>query len=259
MPRVREEFPPLSFDYALLDGRDALTKYDTSGPSSTRVFLTGIPKFDSFYASINQNEQVHALAICTNPVEPDARAQDLCAHLRAGFPDMRIVLRPHPADKRLAFWQDMAEEYRLSFSDSRVETAFEMFRGVDAVIAGESNVLLEAALMDLFAIYYDFSQAQIDYYGFVEQGLMEYTASPEAVEALVQDLRSHKPSVRFKAHTYCATIETAFDGRSAEVAAVLIHQILQSEIDWTPWQAVSTVQHLDAFELKRARRVQHAA
>ncbi len=100
--------------------------------------------------------------------------------------------------------------------------------------------------MDVFALYYDFSQAQKDYYGFIRNGLVAYTARPEEVEALLRDLRAHKPSVRARSRYYCATVETAFDGRSAEVTASLIRQIVQGGIDGTPWQAAGAAQHLDA-------------
>ena len=246
---VTENFPPLSFDYAFLDGADALVKYDAAGPSTTRVFLTGTPKFDRYYSGINTNDRVGAIGICTNLLDPVPRVRALCAHLRARFPDLPIVLRPHPGDKRQALWQRFVADYGLALSDSKNEHAFAFLQRIDAIVAGDSNVLLEAALMDVFALYYDFSQAQKDYYGFIRNGLVAYTARPEEVEALLRDLRAHKPSVRARSRYYCATVETAFDGRSAEVTASLIRQIVQGGIDETPWQAAEAAQHLDAFEL----------
>ena len=55
--------------------------------------------------------------------------------------------------------------------------------------------------------------------------------------------------MRARSRYYCATVETAFDGRSAEVTASLIRQIVQGGIDGTPWQAAEAAQHLDAFEV----------
>ena len=134
-----------------------------------------------------------------------------------------------------------------------------MLQGVDAVVAGDSNVLLEAALLGVFAIYYDFSQTRKDYYGFVEQGLTPYTSSPEDLAALVQNLRRDKPSVRDGTQYYCATVNTAFDGRSAEVAAALIRQILDERIAWEQWQRVPAATNLNAFELKTTGHARHAA
>jgi hypothetical protein len=222
---VTAEFPPLSFDYALLDGVDALEKYAQAGITDTKVLLIGIPKLDSYIGEINQKSKVDSLGICTNQLEDIESVENVCLHLRHVLPSLAVILRPHPADKRVKQWQDLASQIGAGFSDARTTISFEFFKTVDAVLVGDSNILLEAALVDVYPLYYDFSGQKRDHYGFVRNGLTEYFSMPEQVTMKLQDLMENKPDVQHRTQRYCATIGTPYAGQSSKLASEVINMI----------------------------------
>ena len=108
--------------------------------------------------------------------------------------------------------------------------SFDFLKKVDAIIAGASNILLEAALMNVFPLYYDFAQTHLDWYGFQRSGLVECLSEPEEVCRSIKEICQSKPSVRTKAKLYCATIGTCYDGRSGELAGAMIQKLKTATI-----------------------------
>lgn len=246
---VNLTFPPLCFDYALLDGEDALQKYDDIGDSHTTVFLVGIPKMDMYIERANLEEEIKTIGICTNQLDPIQRVDNLCEHIRKDFPDLRLIIRPHPGDtKRFRLWRELAHRYQAGFSDSRSQLSFDFLKNVEVVIVGESNILLEAALMNVYPLQYDFVQQARDDYGFVQNGLSRYTSQPEQIIDQLRALSGSKPNVQMKAKRYCATLGTRYAGQSSTLAANLIHGIsIGRKVLQGNWQTVSTF-HLKAYE-----------
>jgi hypothetical protein len=249
---VIEKFPPLMHDYALLEGIDALEKYENCGPSSTKVFLVGMPRFDRFLLHVNNKESIEAIGLCTNMFDPLARVEELCKTIRQHFRGFPIYIRPHPGDKNTDVWMELTRKYDLEFSDPRMEVSFELFRRVDAVIAGDSNIHLEAALMNIFPIYYDFGRTELDWYGFRRNGLVEYYCEPGKVVHRLKELSQFRPSVREKAKRYCATTGTVYDGHSIDLASGLV-QLLSSgaEVEKTLWTRVPG-SRLEAYQINPA-------
>lgn len=246
---VTLKFPPLRFDYALLDGLDALEKYDQIGTSSTKVFLVGVPKLDSALAFANHHAKVQRIGICTNKLDPLQRVDDLCQHIRHTFPDIPLVLRPHPGDNRWPLWQDLAQRHQIDFSDARVQLSTDFLRTVDAVIVSSSNILLEATLLNVFPLYYDFTQQARDGYGFLRNGLTLYTSEPGELSAQLRALLAFKPDVQVRARRYCATLGTTYAGRSSALALSLIHDIARGNpIQQERWRRIVAC-NLDAYEL----------
>jgi hypothetical protein len=246
---VTERFPPLSFDYALLEGKDALQKYDQAGASQTTVFLVGMPKMDRYFKHVNLGSKVQSVGICTNLQDPLPRVDALCEYIHNNFPDLPIVIRPHPRDKRYADWEKLVQSHHASLSDSHTELSFEFLRCVDVVFVGDSSILLEAALMNVYPIYYDFSQQIPDYYGFVRNGLADYISEPQQAGSKLRLLLESKPDVQMKAKMYCAIVGTKYVGESAKLASVLIQRVAsRSRLDLDRWiQSCSF--NLKAYEL----------
>ena len=241
--------PSLCFDYALLDGKDALQKYSQIGQSQTIVFLVGIAKLDAHLKDTNDSLGVQTIGICTNHFDPMQRVEILCEHICNSFPDLSLHIRPHPGDKRFLAWQALANRYQVGFSDSRVQLSFDFLRNIDAVIVGESNILLEAVLMNVFPLYYDFGQQARDDYDFVQNGLTQYALQPEQIIGQLRALLQSRPKVQIRAQNYCATIGTKYYGRSSELAADLIRCIASREqIDLDIWSRLLS-SNLEAYEL----------
>ncbi|HET59938.1 MAG TPA: hypothetical protein ENN32_06180 [Chloroflexi bacterium] len=242
-------FPPLNFDYALLDGSDALEKYASCGQSDTKVFLIGTPKFDAYLDHTNKKHHVEAIGICTGHWIELTDVDRLAREIVHTFPHLRVVVRPHPSDSRFDLWKALAEKYSWEFSDAANESSFVFLGKVDSVIASDSNILLEAALMNVYPIYYDFGSTKLDLYGFLRNGLVDYFADPEQLCAEVGRLLTFKPDIRSKTKYYCATVDTKYDGRSSELAAALIVEIGSAYgIDFTLWERLDGLL-LDAYRL----------
>ena len=236
------KFPPLSFDYAFLDGMDSLHKYQRIGPVHSRVFLVGVAKGDHFYHLKNQNVQVTRIGICTNMLDPLERVDELCRFLRQRFPMLELALRPHPGDHRPKEWPKLAEHYAIRFSNAQQENPFEFLSKIDAIIAGSSNIQLEAALMNVVPISYDFSQQGknqygFDQYGFMEHGLVDYCSNLDELEICLDKLMQAKPDVSSRARYYCATAGTSFEGKSSLLVVGLLASITRyGEPDLSNWR-----------------------
>ena len=250
---VTEQFPPLSFDYAFLEGFDSLEKYAAIGSSQTEVFLTGMPKFDAHFKALKENNQLHTLGICTNLLDSYQEVKSLCDYLKKSFPDLDVVIRPHPRDNRYQSWKDLAKTHSWYFSNGKEESSFDFLQRVDANIAGDSNIHLEAVLLNVFPIYYAFGDNKKDWYGFHRNGLVDYFETPEAVNAKIAELLKHIPPVRSRSQRYNATIGTKYDGHSTDLTCMLIRQIAQdSRIDLSGWELIREVEELQAYSPKKS-------
>ncbi len=236
------------FDYMLLDGYDALEKAQRMGTTAKQIFLVGTPKYDRYIHDINKSTEVHSIAICTNDLDSVERAAQLCAELQEQFPECLLALRPHNADTRLREWRSLSKHYGMNFSDSRDELSFEFLKGVDVLIAGDSNILLEAALMNVYPLYYGFAGECLDWYGFHRNGLVGYFACPAELCRTLQEIKKDRPSVRMNAKRYSAAIGTYYDGRSAELASRVVRGLVSGDESFLiHWRRVPDVD-VEAYE-----------
>lgn len=230
---VNENFPPLSMDYALLDGRDALEKYQgINAESPTEIFLIGVPKFDKFKKDINNKEKVQRIGYALNGLEKLENVVPTCAELRNYYPDIELVVRPHPmllnqAEFRTAYLaveKKLKELPGVSVSDSRKQGVFEYLKEIDLLIAGDSNIHLEATLLNVYCIYYSDTEnhAIRDWYGFIRNGLIDEARSVDHLINLIKNVVSEKPNVRYRAKRYCETVDTEMDGKSTSYAAAIL-------------------------------------
>ncbi len=244
-----DRFPPLVVDFALLEGRDALNKLVRAGTTEPRVFLIGMPKLDDHVPHLNCKATVEIVGVCTNGLDPIERADLLCARLRGEFPSIPMILRPHNADRRGKEWRELSSRYGMEYSDSGTELSFNFLKRVDAIISGESNILLEAALLDVYPIYFDFPLSALDWYGFRRSGLVEYRTEPQEVIDQIRELSRLKPSVRCRAGLYCATVGTNYDGFSGALAGALVLALTRLRGDIPKgWKRIPEV-GLEAYEL----------
>ncbi len=246
---IQENYPPLTSDYALIEGQDTLVKLVQAGTTKPKTFLIGMPKHDAHYPYINTRSQVRSLGICTSSQDPVPRVEQLLMQIRHKFPTLPLILRPKTEGARIRHWRDLADQYDMGFSDSRTELSFDFLRKVDAIIAGDSNILLEAALMNVVPLYYDFAQAHLDWYGFQRNGLVEYFSEPSEVCRYLREVSANKPSVRIRARRYCATVGTRYEGHSGELAAALIQALVSgSQVSLEGWRQIPNI-GLEAYEL----------
>ncbi|MBU1858244.1 MAG: hypothetical protein KKC28_14800 [Verrucomicrobia bacterium] len=246
---LMDDLPAFNCDYVLLEGRDSLEKAAKTGARHERFFLIGTPKHDAYVSQVNTHRSVLSIGICTNGADLLPIVEALLAQLRLEFPAMKIIVRQHSSDRRVKAWRDLAQKYLAEFSDSREVMAFDFLKNVDAVVAGDSNILLESALMNVVPLYYDFPQKHLDWLGFERHGLVEYFSEPDQVCHCIKEISRSKPSVRAKAKLYCATVGTHYDGHSGELAAALIQSLVSgAPVDRSIWKRIPDI-GLEAYEL----------
>ncbi|KON26765.1 hypothetical protein AC481_06555 [miscellaneous Crenarchaeota group archaeon SMTZ-80] len=249
---VSGKFPRLFFDYAFLDGNDSLNKYAVNGYSDTKIFLTGFPKFDRSLKCYNQKSIVENVGICIATLEEESEIEDLCKKLKSESINLNFSIRPHPSDKRIGIWKDLAATYNFSYSNSREESSFDFLQKVDVIISGESNILLEAVLMNVYPIYYDYSSTKIkDMYEFVRNGLVdEPVKTIDALLLILKRIITNRPFIRERAKYYNAVINTKYDGNSLGLVVQLINTISSLEKLPDIWKRFKNTTGLEVYELK---------
>lgn len=220
-------FPPLSFDLNLLEGQDSLDKYRQCGPIAGRVELVGMPKADLYIPYRNTGTTICTVGIGCNIMDEMVELEKLLRVLSDRLPHLEIILRPHPRDTR-SFARLAGAGPNIRISDSRAVAAFDYLRQVDVQVSGISGIHLEAVLLNVWSIYYDFSPTQKidDYYGFIRHGLVDVAETPEKLVHMLQKHLNAKPDVLGRAKYYSATLGSPYDGRSAEISIRLIKSFI---------------------------------
>lgn len=217
-------FPPLRFDYAFLDGRAALDSYTSAGPVQSRVFLTGIMKADRYIRKNRPAAPPKVTGICLNQLDDLSRFQRLTGILSEQDKVEEIRVRPHPLLKIRE--SDFSLSRKVKFSDPLEESIFEFLDGLDLLIAGDSNVHLEAVLMNTPSVYFSSNPSYDDLYGFLEAGLIiSKIEQPEEILACLEQPEGTS-SITDRAKYYCDTIGTSYEGRSTELVHDLLRQIV---------------------------------
>ncbi|TPE43247.1 hypothetical protein [Pontibacter mangrovi] len=225
---VSPMFPPLAYDLNLLEGQDALDKYKLCGPVTGQVELIGMPKADAFVPFRNQNKTIQTIGIGCNLMDDVAEIEKLLTQLTTALPSLSLILRPHPRDTR-NFSKLQSISPQISLSDSRTVATFDYLRQIDVQVSGNSGIHLEAVLLNVWSMFYDFNPKHKleDYYGFVKHGLVEAVSGPEELIGLLQTHLSNKPDVTGRAKYYNATVGTAYDGKSGTLALKQIAEFLK--------------------------------
>jgi hypothetical protein len=221
-------FPPLAFDLNLLEGQDSLDKYRQCGPVAGRVEFIGMPKADKFVPFRNQAHTIHTIGIGGNLMDLIEEVKQLLTQITHDFPSLRLILRPHPRDKRdYTFIRSISSN--ISLSDSRKQSAFEFLQELDVLISGNSGIHLEAVLLNVWSVYFNFNPREElhDYYGFVAHGLADAASSYDELKPLLQQGIAHKPTVYLRAKYYNATVGTEYDGRSSELALAIVKDFVK--------------------------------
>lgn len=221
---VSEYFPKLEFDLSLLEGDDSKNKYLRNFKTKGVIKLIGMPKFDFFSTQINKNVKVKSVGICYNLNDKLEDVVKVVNHVRKCLPKLKIILRRHPNDKRLIPINNF-----INMSHSQNETSFEFLKVVDLVIVGNSSIALEAVLMNVVPVYYNFAAKNNDfddYYGFVKNGLMREAVDLESLVEYILSEVNDKSAVQHKAKYYNDVIGTEFYGKSSELALKYIEEII---------------------------------
>ncbi len=226
---ITEIFPPIISSFALLEGKDSINKYYPNGYSKDNVFLIGSPKFDKHYRYINKNLFVKKLGICSTLSMKKEQVLGLVQQIKNKYDSIEIIFRPHPSEIIKGFYQENESFYQVSISNSLKEDSFYFLRNVDAIISGNSSILLEASMMNVFPIFWNDDQSVAKYnddpadkYGFIKNGLAVSCDSILDIIDCLEKVKIKKPDVRTNASYYIENINTDWDCQSADYAAAII-------------------------------------
>ncbi|MDD5670009.1 MAG: hypothetical protein PHN49_00030 [Candidatus Omnitrophica bacterium] len=245
----KQRFPPLGFDYAFLCGRDDLEKYESFGPSRTKVFLAGLPRMDVAYGRENTSRQLKRLGIATTYNFDSKIVEDLLCIIRQRFVHLPISLRFHPAFSGERAFKNVLRKYNISISHPHQEPLIQFLDSADVLICGVSSIHLEAVIQNVYPLYYAMSKNEEEFYGYVEKNLVESIDGPERVCEKLEALMMDKPGVRQRAQKFHHLLGTKHEGRSAEIICSLLATIAghRSEFEHS-WKKISGTA-LEAYEL----------
>ena len=216
---VSNYFPALDFDYALLEGQDSKDKYLKIGETNSEIYLVGMPKFDKYVEFVNTNKVIRKIGVAYNAMDSIDKISKVSNKLKEAFPDLDFIIRPHPADTRDLNIKGMKK------SNPKEETAFHFLSKLDALIAAESSIHLEAIMLNVYSMSFNFNESQfLDYYGFVKNNLIKHFDNINDLEDEIKKNKQTKPNVQQKAIYYNAALNSDFYGKSVE----RIHGIIKS-------------------------------
>lgn len=188
-------FPPLRFDWALLDGRDAAEKYLTR-PTEAKVFLVGIAKLDDIASRASceadagdaaGRDRRLRIGVCFNALDDEDFIEQTLETVREAFPDADVVARLHPATRPTIVRrvQQLVETLSVDLSDSRGQAAIDFVATLSVMVCGASSIILEAAAAGVPSVAY-FSERATDVYGFVANGLCHRAENPTDLPGEIQ-------------------------------------------------------------------------
>lgn len=222
---VSEYFPPLEFSLSLLEGEDALNKYKQIAPINGQVKLIGMPKFDQFLTHRVKIKKLKKIGICFNPNDQIEDVKSVADYLDDYLEEeIKIMIRPHPADQRYL------SVFNQELSDSKKEPVFGFLSRVDSIIAGDSSIHLEAAMLNRYPIYYNFSENKFkDYYGYVKQGLSKKAANKNELLNILLNIKDNPPDIYKKAKYYNAKIDSPSEGNVKKEVINEVNKLLTYE------------------------------
>lgn len=236
---VTDRFPPLFTSVALLDGRDALDKYLAAGPSSSRVFLTGSPLHDALGRAGATSQPSGRVGVCLNANDHPSLTAELVRRLQEAPWVDEVEVRTHPRDHRP--WARLLQEEGCTALKvvSAVEEPIEHFLArVGRVVAGDSNVHLEAAVFGRPSVRLDPGERPVDAYGFVRAGLMRTAADPAA--AVAELARAQVAPAEVLRH-FSANAGGPWAGRSGELIVATLLAVAADHGDPAPFTATTQV------------------
>ena len=234
---VSTRFPPLKFDYALLEGEDMREKYRQCGTIESKVFLVGNVKFDEVQTQEGERNSKILIGIGYNDLDNLVKVEDFIDNLKSlldtqfGLGNYGIVLRPHPAlNKRVGL-----SDSSVSESDPLVESSIQFLQRLHVLLSGNSNLILEGLLMGVPTHYFELEPSPVaDNYGFVKRGLIDppFTTAEEAVRRIEESRRREwkiSDRQREMLAEYNGAIGSEWEGKVGDRIAEIVDAIVDGK------------------------------
>jgi hypothetical protein len=184
---VSKFFPKLTTTLAVLYGRYSSQSYQKN--ESVKVEIVGNHLFDSYKdlvlkKAVNISKlasNIITIGIAYNTLDDVCKISKLISTLNQQLPFVRIIVRAHPRDKRTI-------PCTASFKVDKSSDVIEFFNEIDVLIAAVSGITLEAALLNIYPIIFDFRiscNLDIDYYDYIKNDLAPLLDNNEIVSLML--------------------------------------------------------------------------
>ena len=219
---VTESFPSLRFDYSFLDGMESYEKYKKVGNMRGKVFLSGSPRFDAFH-SYRSVDKKYDVGIALNALDSPDIALQLCLYLKNTY-SFNIIVRPHPSMLCGLFDETKFTENGFSVSDPRKDLSYVFLSCINVMVANESSIHLDAALMGVHSFLYNFSDNKImDWYSYIRRGLIKVCDNFDEVGKMLKSTYALPVNA---IQYYAASFHSPMDGRVGEMIAIFIKKMI---------------------------------
>lgn len=220
---VTERFPSLKFTYSFLDGMESYEKYRNIGRMSGEVYLLGSPRFDEI-ASIRLKFNGHNIGVALNLLDSMEKAKELCYALKSNTIE-NIVVRPHPRMENFPYHD--FKKIGVQISDPQKESPFTFLSNINILIANESSIHLDSAIMGVPSVLYNMSEGKVtDWYSYLKNGLMPICKTPQAV---LEHCKGNMEIKIDKVRYYNAAFGTSYEGKVGQTVASFIHHVINGK------------------------------
>lgn len=224
---VSKHVPPLIVDFAFLDGQDSGSKYRACADpeaDKTEIYLSGGARHDSIFRHKHLAQGSSNIGLCVNMVDSIESVRQTATLLSLNS-NLRITIRPHPRESRISDLKLISKEINAKWSDPKANSVAMFLRSQDTIIAGDSSILLEAALSNRKVITYKRLGAFDDYIGLVGNNvILSASSEQDLVEILDQPFHASETGLK----KYSALRGSKFEGQSGHLIANAIKQIAKN-------------------------------
>jgi hypothetical protein len=242
---VSNIFPPLEFDFALLDGSIAYKTYMScfkknknnkrvrKNAAKCKVLLTGQKKI--IHTNLKKFRiKTLRIGLAINELDDFSHLSFLLNNL--SLAKVKCLVRLHP-NQSLLFTKNLKKYMKnknwIIFSDSKKQSVDNYFKNLDIVIAGDSSIHLEASLAGLSTFYYEMSDNVIkpDYYNYVKNGISKKLNNNFTFQELKNlTKKMYNDAKRQQAiKKYSETYQTRWQNKEGELTQEVIKRILNNQ------------------------------
>jgi hypothetical protein len=214
---ITDKFPPLSFDFNYLFGKNDLQKYESIGNISGIVKLVGSPKLDYLY-SIRKGEikTIQTIGIAFNILDEIEKIDKLVNYLIANT-SFKIIIRPHPRDSR----RSNLVNTKIEWSIPNESSLGQFLEKIDFLITGDSSIHLEASYTNIKSIFFNFKEGIFDSYGFISSGVFKEAGYDDLIP--LQKVTINK-DYYLKIKPFINSVDEDYDGKVGEYIKKMINE-----------------------------------
>ena len=221
---------------------DLLTKMSAYPPSS--IVITGQPRYDilavakrffskeKFWSKLNLNPDRKIVLVATENLPIPQGEAFLRNSFRAlkNFPDLQIVVKPHPREKGEWYNKVVKEENVMAIILSRKADTFEALYACDLLITGFSTVITEATILGKPSVTLHIGKKE-DPTPYYKDVTLRIYREEDLVSAIREALYDEKTRDKLKKAGKKFVYQHAYkqDGRATERVADLIEEMIEGK------------------------------